>query len=85
MSEEARWYVVHTYSGHENKVKANIEKIVENRGMDDVIIEVSVPTEEIIEVKDGKKKAKLRKIFPGYCIINKKFSKVFFLFFIKNT
>ena len=69
MSEEARWYVVHTYSGHENKVKANIEKIVENRGMDDVILEVSVPTEEVVEVKDGKKKTKLKKIFPGYCII----------------
>jgi len=69
MSQEAKWYVVHTYSGHENKVKANIEKIVENRGMDDVILEVSVPTEEVVEVKDGKKKTKLKKTFPGYCIV----------------
>jgi len=69
MSEEARWYVVHTYSGHENKVKANIEKIVENRGMNDVILEVAVPTEEIVEIKDGKRKTKLKKIFPGYCIV----------------
>lgn len=69
MSKEAKWYVVHTYSGHENKVKANIEKIVENRGKNDIILEVAVPTEEIIEIKNGKKKVKLRKIFPGYCIV----------------
>lgn len=66
---EAKWYVAHTYSGHENKVKANIEKLVENRGMQDVILEVSVPTEEIVEIKNGKKKVKSRKIFPGYCIV----------------
>ena len=69
MSDKARWYVVHTYSGHENKVKANIEKIVENRGMEDVIVEIAVPTEEIVETKNGKTKVKLRKIFPGYCLI----------------
>jgi transcriptional antiterminator NusG len=70
MSErEAKWYVVHTYSGHENKVKANIEKIVENRGMEDIILEVAVPTEEVVEMKNGKKKVKLKKIFPGYCIV----------------
>ncbi|MDO4799265.1 MAG: transcription termination/antitermination protein NusG [Bacillota bacterium] len=65
----ANWYVVHTYSGHENKVKANIEKIVENRGMGDVILKVEVPTETLVEVKDGKKKEKQRKIFPGYVIV----------------
>ncbi len=69
MSEKARWYVVHTYSGHENKVKANIEKIVENRGMEDIIVEVAVPTEEIVETKNGKRKVKQRKIFPGYCLV----------------
>lgn len=70
MSErEAKWYVVHTYSGHENKVKANIEKIVENRGMEDIILEVAVPTEEVVEMKNGKKKIKQKKIFPGYCIV----------------
>jgi transcriptional antiterminator NusG len=69
MSEKAKWYVVHTYSGHENKVKANIEKLVENRGMEDVIYEVVVPTEEVIEVKNGKKKVKQKKIFPGYVIV----------------
>lgn len=70
MSEkEVKWYVAHTYSGHEKKVKANIEKIVENRGMEDVIHEVVVPTEEKVEIKNGKKKVKERKIFPGYVIV----------------
>jgi len=67
--QQAKWYVVHTYSGHENKVKTNIEKIVENRGMDDVILEVNVPTEETIEIKNGKKKVKESKLYPGYVII----------------
>ncbi|WP_053955633.1 transcription termination/antitermination protein NusG [Inediibacterium massiliense] len=69
MSENPKWYVVHTYSGHENKVKANIEKFVENRGMEDVITEVIVPTEEKVELKNGKKKTKQKKIFPGYVIV----------------
>ena len=56
MAEDARWYVVHTYSGYENKVKANIEKIVENRKMQDYILDIVVPMEEQIEIKDGKKK-----------------------------
>ena len=60
---ESRWYVVHTYSGYENKVKANIEKIVENRGMQDLIIDIVVPTE------NGQKKTVQRKIFPGYVLI----------------
>lgn len=69
MSQKAKWYVVHTFSGHEKKVKANIEKLVENRGMDDVITEVRVPLEEKIEIKDGKKKSKKSKLFPGYVIV----------------
>ncbi|WP_425449462.1 transcription termination/antitermination protein NusG [Dethiothermospora halolimnae] len=69
-SDKAKWYVVHTYSGHENKVKVNIEKLVENRGMQDVIFEIAVPTEEYIESKDGKKKVKQRKVFPGYVLAN---------------
>ncbi|MBV1816782.1 transcription termination/antitermination protein NusG [Anaerosalibacter bizertensis] len=68
-AKKAKWYVVHTYSGHENKVKANIEKMVENRGMKDDIFEVIVPTEEYIETKSGKKKVKERKMFPGYVIL----------------
>lgn len=65
----AYWYVVHTYSGHENKVKANIEKIVENRNMQDLVLDIVVPTEETVEVKNGQRKVKTRKIFPGYVIV----------------
>jgi transcriptional antiterminator NusG len=68
-SQEARWYVVHTYSGYENKVKATLERIVENRGIHDFIQEVSVPEEEIMEIKDGKKKTVRRKIYPGYVLV----------------
>lgn len=69
MSEETKWYVVHTYSGYENKVKANLEKIVENRNMQEYILDIVVPMEEQIEIKDGKKKATLRKVFPGYVLV----------------
>jgi transcriptional antiterminator NusG len=69
VTDTARWYVVHTYSGHENKVKMNLEKIVETRGMEEIIQEVEVPTEEVVEVKNGKKKIKQRKIYPGYVLI----------------
>lgn len=67
--KDANWYVVHTYSGHENKVKANIEKMVENRGMRDDIFEVAVPTEEYVDTKSGKSKVKERKLFPGYVLV----------------
>lgn len=66
---KALWYVAHTYSGHENKVKINIEKIVENRGMQDLIQSVVVPTEDVVEVKDGQRKVKTRKMFPGYVLV----------------
>ena len=69
MSERARWYVVHTYSGYENKVKANIEKTVENRNLESLIHDIQVPMEEVIEEKDGKQKVSLRKKFPGYVLI----------------
>ena len=69
MEERGKWYVVHTYSGYENKVMANIEKIVENRNMQDIIIEVKVPVEEQIEIKNGKKKITQKKIFPGYVLV----------------
>ena len=69
MSEEAKWYVVHTYSGYENKVATNIEKAVENRGMHELIQEVKVPTETVTEIKDNKKREVERKIFPGYVLI----------------
>ena len=69
MAEEAKWYVVHTYSGYENKVKANIEKSVENRGMQDLIPDVKVPTEDAVEKKGDTEKIVKRKIFPGYVIV----------------
>lgn len=68
-SQGPRWYVVHTYSGYENKVKANIEKMVENREMQDIIFEVIVPSEEYEETRNGKKKIKEKKMFPGYVIV----------------
>ncbi|MDR2648388.1 MAG: transcription termination/antitermination protein NusG [Clostridiales bacterium] len=70
MSEEAKWYVVHTYSGYENKVKANIEKIIENRGMHELINQVVVPVQDAVEIKNGKRKVVQRKIFPGYVLLN---------------
>ncbi len=65
----AKWYVVHTYSGYENKVKDSIERMVEYRGMQDLILEVTIPTEERVEIKNGVKKVKTRKLFPGYVVI----------------
>ena len=70
MNEEAKWYIVHTYSGYENKVKANIEKSVENRGIEHLILDVQVPLEDVVEDKDGVEKVVKRKVFPGYVIIN---------------
>ena len=67
---EANWYVVHTYSGYENKVKANIEKTIENRHLEEEILEVRVPMEDVVEVKNGTKKTVQKKMFPGYVLIN---------------
>ncbi|WP_138207834.1 transcription termination/antitermination protein NusG [Haloimpatiens lingqiaonensis] len=69
MPEEARWYVVHTYSGYENKVKVNLEKTIENRNLQSLILDIQVPMEQQVEEKDGKKKVTLKKIFPGYVLI----------------
>ncbi|MGI6240002.1 MAG: transcription termination/antitermination protein NusG [Christensenellales bacterium] len=71
MSEIAdlKWYVVHTYSGYENKVKANLEKAVENNGMQDLITEVQVPTEEVVEIKNNKRRTVQRKVLPGYVMV----------------
>ncbi len=69
MKDNVNWYVVHTYSGYENKVKANIEKVIENRGLQESIIKVAVPTEEVVETKDNKKKIVIKKIFPGYVLV----------------
>jgi transcriptional antiterminator NusG len=70
--QEAKWYVIHTYSGYENKVKANLEKAVENRGMQEVIQEIQVPMEEHYERKNGKLKKTLKKVFPGYVLVKMK-------------
>ena len=67
--ENAKWYVIHTYSGYENKVKTNLEKTVENRELKDKILEIRLPEEEVVEVKDGAKKAVKRKLFPGYLFV----------------
>ncbi|MFJ7649671.1 transcription termination/antitermination protein NusG [Lysinibacillus sp. NPDC097279] len=66
---EKNWYVVHTYSGYENRVKANLEKRVETMGMQDKIFRVIVPEHEETEMKDGKKKTMMRKVFPGYVLV----------------
>lgn len=65
----ARWYVVHTYSGYENKVKKDLEKTIKNRELEDYFFDIIVPMEEQIEIKDGKRKTNLKKVFPGYVLI----------------
>lgn len=67
---EANWYVVHTYSGYENKVKANIEKTIENRHLEEEILEVRVPMQEVVELKNDVRKTVQKKMFPGYVLIN---------------
>lgn len=69
MAEEAKWYIVHTYSGYENKVASDLLKTVENRDLKDLIQDVFVPTETITEIKDNKKREVERKIFPSYVIV----------------
>ena len=70
MSDEAKWYVVHTYSGYENKVKANIEKTIENRHLEDQILEVRVPLQDVVEMKNGTSRQVQKKMFPGYVLLN---------------
>ena len=67
---EAKWYVVHTYSGYENKVKANIEKTIENRHLEDQILEVRVPLQDVVEMRNGAAKQVQKKMFPGYVLLN---------------
>ena len=71
MSDNAdiKWYVVHTYSGYENKVKVNLEKAVENNGLQDLITDVRIPTEDVTEIKNNKRRVVQRKILPGYVMI----------------
>ena len=67
---ETNWYVVHTYSGYENKVKANIEKTIENRHLEEQILEVRVPMQDVVEMKNGVQKQTQKKMFPGYVLLN---------------
>ena len=70
MSQETKWYVVHTYSGYENKVKEDLIKAVDNAGLSDIILEVMYPTEETIEIlPNGKRKSVTRKVYPGYVMV----------------
>ncbi len=66
---EPKWYVVHTYSGYENKVKTDLEKTIKNRELEDFFFNIIVPMEEQVEIKDGKRKTNLKKVFPGYVLI----------------
>ena len=66
---QPKWYVVHTYSGYENKVKTDLEKTIKNRELDDYFFNIVVPMEEQVEIKDGKRKTNLKKVFPGYVLI----------------
>jgi transcriptional antiterminator NusG len=67
--QEALWYVIHTYSGYEKRVKATLEMIIENRGLQDMIQEVLIPVETVLEIKDGKRRTFERKIYPGYVLV----------------
>ncbi len=69
VDNEPKWYVVHTYSGYENKVKTDLEKTIKNRELEDFFFDIVVPMEEQIEIKDGKRKTNLKKVFPGYVLI----------------
>ncbi len=68
-ASEPKWYVVHTYSGYENKVKTDLEKTIKNRELEDFFFNIVVPMEEQVEIKDGKRKSNLKKVFPGYVLI----------------
>ena len=68
-NKEVHWYVIHTYSGYENKVKTDLQKTIKNREMEDYFFNIVVPMEEQVEIKDGKKKTNLKKVFPGYVLV----------------
>ena len=69
MADNAKWFVVHTYAGYENKVASNIKTVVENRGLQNEIIDVCIPTEMVKEIKDGREKEVERQLFPGYVLV----------------
>ena len=67
---QANWYICHTYSGYENKVKATLDKMIKNRHLEDQILEVRVPLQEVVELKNGKRQTVQKKMFPGYVLLN---------------
>ena len=83
-NEGIKWYVVHTYSGYENKVKVNLEKAVENNGMQDKIVDVRIPTEEGVEIKNNKRRTVQRKLLPGYVMVKMEMTNETW-FVVRNT
>ena len=83
-NEGIKWYVVHTYSGYENKVKVNLEKAVENNGMQDKIVDVRIPTEEVVEIKNNKRRTVQRKLLPGYVMVKMEMTNETW-FVVRNT
>ena len=84
-NNEARWYVAHTYSGYENKVKANIEKAIENRHLENEILEVCVPMQEVVEMKNNVKKVVQKKLFPGYVLLHMNADDEVAWYVVRNT
>lgn len=83
-NEGIKWYVVHTYSGYENKVKVNLEKAVENNGMQDKIVDVRIPLEEVVEIKNNKRRMVQRKLLPGYVMVKMEMTNETW-FVVRNT
>ncbi|MEE1199251.1 MAG: transcription termination/antitermination protein NusG [Christensenellales bacterium] len=83
-NEAVKWYVVHTYSGYENKVKVNLEKAVENNGMQDLIVDVCIPVEEVVEIKNNKRRLVQRKLLPGYVLVKMEMTNESW-FVVRNT
>lgn len=83
-NEGIKWYVVHTYSGYENKVKVNLEKAVENNGMQDKIVDVRIPMEEVVEIKNNKRRTVQRKLLPGYVMVKMEMTNETW-FVVRNT
>ena len=83
-NEAIKWYVVHTYSGYENKVKVNLEKAVENNGMQDKIVDIRIPLEEVVEIKNNKRRTVQRKLLPGYVMVKMEMTNETW-FVVRNT
>ena len=84
MSQEAKWYILHTYNGYENMVKTSLEQMIENNNLQDVILDIKIPTETVIEERNGKKKAYEAKIMPAYVFVKLVYSSQIW-FMLTNT